>query len=79
MGENIYNFDEKRFMIGVGITLLWVMTHEELNSDEIIGVSQDGNREWISLLVTICMIASINIFYFNLLGRMRRSKRYLDK
>lgn len=44
-GENIYNFDEKRVMIGVGITSVQVMTHEELKSGEIIGAIEDGNRE----------------------------------
>lgn len=44
-GENIYNFDEKGFLIGVGIISIRVMTHKELRSDEIIGANQDGNRE----------------------------------
>lgn len=44
-GENIYNFDEKVFMIGVGITSARVMSLEEMRSGEIIGASQDGNRE----------------------------------
>ena len=55
-GENIYNFDEKGFMIGVGITSARVMTHEELASGEIIGASQDGSREWVSLLAAICAV-----------------------
>lgn len=44
-GENIYNFDEKGFLIGVGVTSVRVITHEELRSGEIIGASQDGNRK----------------------------------
>lgn len=44
-GKNIYNFNEKRFIIEVGITSIRVMTHEELKIIEIIGVSQDGNKE----------------------------------
>ncbi len=59
MGKNIYNFDEKRFMIGVGITSVWVMTNEELKNGEIIDASQDGNREWLSLLAGICAMAVI--------------------
>lgn len=43
-------------MIGVDITSTRVMTLEEMRSGEIIGVSQDGNREWISLLAAICAI-----------------------
>lgn len=57
-GENIYNFDKKKFMIGVGITSIQVMTHEELKSSEIIGASQDGNKEWVLLLTAIYAIAS---------------------
>ena len=44
-------------MIGVGITSARVMTLEEMRSREIIGVSQDRNREWVSLLAAICVIA----------------------
>lgn len=50
------NFDEKGFMIGIGITLARVMTHEELVSGEIIGASQDGSKEWVSLLAAICAV-----------------------
>ena len=34
------------------------MTHEELRSGEIIGASQDGNREWVLLLAVIFAVAS---------------------
>ncbi len=57
-GENINNFDEKKFMIGVGIIAAQVMTHKKLKSGEIIGSSQDGNREWVSLLAPICAVAA---------------------
>lgn len=40
-------------MIGVGIIALRVMTYEELKSGKIIGSSQDGNQEWVSLLAVI--------------------------
>ena len=43
--ENIYNFNEKSFMIGVEIISTQLMTHEPLASDEIIRASQDGSRE----------------------------------
>lgn len=56
-GENIYNFDEKGFMIGVGITSVRVMSLEEMRSGKIIGVNQDGNREWVFLLATIYAVA----------------------
>ena len=44
-GENIYKFDEKGFMIGVGIISAWVMAHEELTSGKIIETSQDSSRK----------------------------------
>lgn len=44
-------------MIGVGITSIRVMTLEKMRSGEIIGVSQNGNREWVSLLAVIYVIA----------------------
>ena len=49
--------DEKGFIIEVGITSAWVMTHEELASSKIIEASQDGSREWISLLAIIYMVS----------------------
>ncbi len=45
-------------MIGVGIIAARVMTHEELKSGGIIGSSQDGNQEWVSLLAAICAVAA---------------------
>ena len=47
----MYNFDEKGFMIGVGIIIAQVMTLKEMRSREIIGASQDRNRKWVLLLV----------------------------
>lgn len=47
--ENMYNFDEKGFMIGIGQAVKHILTREELRSGKIIGASQDGNREWVSL------------------------------
>lgn len=44
-------------MIGVGVTSARVMSLEEMRSGEIIGESQDGNREWVLLLATICVVA----------------------
>ena len=55
--ENIYNFDEKGFMIRVGITVIQVMTLKEMKSREIMGANQDRNREWVSLLAAVYAIA----------------------
>ena len=43
--ENMYNFDEKGFMIGVGQAVKCIMIREKLRGGEIIRASQDGNRE----------------------------------
>ena len=53
----MYNFDEKRFVIGVGITIAQVMTLEEIRSGEIIGANQDGSRKWVSLLAIVYTVA----------------------
>lgn len=43
--ENMYNFDEKGFMIWVGQAVKRTLTREELLSGEIIAASHDGNKE----------------------------------
>lgn len=52
----MYNFDEKEFMIVVGIASTLVMTLEEMRSGDIIKVSWEENGEWILLLAAICML-----------------------
>ena len=44
-------------MIGVGATSARVMSLEEMRNGEIIGASQNGNREWVLLLAIICAVA----------------------
>lgn len=55
--ENIYNFDKKKFLIDIDITLIQVITYKELKSDKIIGINQDSNRKWLLLLIAIYIIA----------------------
>lgn len=43
----------------MGVTLVWVMIHEELKSDKVIDISQDSNGEWVLLLASICTVVSI--------------------
>ena len=57
--ENIYNFDENMFIIGIDITLLWIITYKELINSEIIKVSQDSNKKWVLLLIKIYVIILI--------------------
>ena len=54
--ENIYNFDEKGFLIGFGCTMKRIMTQEALKSGRIKKSKQDGSREFISILACISAI-----------------------
>ena len=54
--ENIYNFDEKGFLMGFGRTLKRIMTKQALKSGRITKSKQDGSREFISILATISAI-----------------------
>jgi hypothetical protein len=50
----MYNWDEKGFLIRIARTLKRIITKELYNNRKIKGVAQDGSREFISLLVSIC-------------------------
>jgi hypothetical protein len=52
--ENIYNWDEKGFIIGLAHAVKCIMTLAELKSSRINSARQDGSREFISLLACIC-------------------------
>jgi hypothetical protein len=52
--ENIYNWDEKGFMIGRSNVGRRIMTKEAYNQGRIRYFQQDGSREFISLLACIC-------------------------
>ncbi|PMD46398.1 DDE-domain-containing protein [Hyaloscypha variabilis F] len=54
--ENIYNFDEKGFLIGFGRSLKRIITREALQSGRITKSKQDGSREFISCLACISAI-----------------------
>jgi hypothetical protein len=54
--DNMYNFDEKGFLMGFGRTLKRIMTIQALKSGRITKSKQDGNREFISILATISAI-----------------------
>ncbi|EDN07669.1 predicted protein [Histoplasma mississippiense (nom. inval.)] len=53
--SNIYNFDEKGFLLGLLQVVKRIVSIESLKSKRNKGVSQDGSREFISLLAAICM------------------------
>ncbi|QSS55024.1 hypothetical protein I7I53_02781 [Histoplasma capsulatum var. duboisii H88] len=52
--SNIYNFDEKGFLLGLLQAVKQIVSIESLKSKCNKGVSQDGSREFISLLAAIC-------------------------
>ena len=52
--ENIYNWDEKGFIIGYTNATKRIMSREALRSGRVKNARQDGNREFISLLACIC-------------------------
>jgi hypothetical protein len=54
--ENIYNFDEKGFLMGFGRTMKRIMTQEALKSGRIKKSKQDGSCEFISILACISAI-----------------------
>jgi hypothetical protein len=50
----MYNWDEKGFILGLAHAVKHVMSLNALKSGRIMGASQNGNREFISLLACIC-------------------------
>jgi len=52
--SDIYNWDEKGFLIGHSAIRRRIMTKEAYKTGRIRFATQDGNREFISLLACIC-------------------------
>lgn len=52
--ENIYNWDEKGFLIGIANSTKRIVSLGALQKGQITHASQDGSREFISLLACIC-------------------------
>lgn len=53
--ENVYNMDEKGFMIGMLQKTKRIFTKSWLEQGKLQGAAQDGNRTWITLVAGICM------------------------
>ena len=51
--ENIYNVDEKGFLIGIGSKMRRIMTREAYEQGICQQSSQDGNREFITLIAYV--------------------------
>jgi hypothetical protein len=52
--RNIYNMDEKGFLIGVLSKMKRVFSRRRYDQGEIKQIIQDGNREWITTIACIC-------------------------
>jgi len=52
--QNVYNMDEKGFLIGVTQKSRRIFTKRWKETGKLIGHTQDGSRTWISLIATIC-------------------------
>ena len=51
--HNIYNMDEKGFLISVFNKSKRIYTKSEAVWGKLLGTSQDGNRKWITVIVSI--------------------------
>jgi hypothetical protein len=51
--ENIYNWDEKGFLIGVQRSTKRIMSKEACESGRVRQLAQDGSREFIFLLASV--------------------------
>ena len=54
--DNLYNFDEKGFMIGFGRTMKRIMTRIALETGRVTKARQDGSREFITCLACVSAI-----------------------
>ena len=54
MPSNIYNMDEKGFLIGICNSMKRIVSLQALLSKKLLGACQDGSREFLSLIATIC-------------------------
>lgn len=52
--ENIYNWDEKGFLIGHASATKRILTRSAYEQGRVRYVQQDGNREFVSLLACVC-------------------------
>jgi cell division septum initiation protein DivIVA len=56
--QNTFNMDEKGFGIGLQHKSRRIFTKASLESGSLNGSGQDGNREWVTLIATICQDGS---------------------
>lgn len=51
---NMYNIDEKGFLIGIMKKAFRIFNKQAVKSGRVLGNNQDSNREWVTILATIC-------------------------
>ena len=54
LAQNTYNMDEKGFMIGVSTKQHRIFSKQAFQKGQILANIQDGNRQWITVIATIC-------------------------
>jgi hypothetical protein len=54
MAKNVYNCDEKGFLIGHSSAIKRIMTKEAYKQGRVRYSQQDGSREFITLLACVC-------------------------
>lgn len=52
--DNMYNMDEKGFMIGQCQKTRRIFTKQTFKDNRLARAGQDGNREWVTILAAIC-------------------------
>jgi len=52
--QNVYNMDEKGFLIGVLNKTKRIFTRSWKEQGKLKGAAQDGNRTWVTLLACVC-------------------------
>ena len=52
--SNMYNMDEKGFLIGFLTKAKRIFTKAAFEQKRLLGSMQDSNREWITVIATIC-------------------------
>ena len=54
LASNIYNFNKKGFLIGLSRSTKRIISIDTLKSKRTTRASQDGSREFITLIASIC-------------------------
>lgn len=52
--DNIYNMDEKGFLLGILNKVRRIFSRELKGSGKLLGAVQDGSRDWLTVAATIC-------------------------